>query len=95
MYDATPKDEVPNVRYVHPLTDEHRNLLEQTMKNDASPRARARAHSLLLSVQGLTINEIAKIYHVDETPSRHGSRNGNNRVKAVCMINPAVADHLS
>ena len=65
MYDATPKDEVPNVRYVHPLTDEHRNLLEQTMKNDASPRARARAHSLLLSVQGLTINEIAKIYHVD------------------------------
>ncbi len=53
------------MRYVHPLTDEHRNLLEQTMKNDASPRARARAHSLLLSVQGLTINEIAKIYHVD------------------------------
>ena len=65
MYDATPKDEVPNVRYVHPLTDEHRNLLEQTMKNDASPRARARAHSLLLSVQGLTINEIAQMYHVD------------------------------
>src|SRR5439155_347815 len=38
---------------------------KKRMKNDASPRARARAHSLLLSVQGLTINEIAKIYHVD------------------------------
>src|SRR5438876_421545 len=28
-------------------------------------RARARAHSLLLSGQGMTINAIAKIYHVD------------------------------
>jgi transposase len=53
------------VRYVHPLTDEHRNLLEKTMKNDASPRARARAHGLLLSGQGMTINEIARIYQVD------------------------------
>ena len=53
------------MRYVHPLTDEHRNILEKTMKNDASPRARARAHSLLLSVQSVTINEIAKIYQVD------------------------------
>jgi transposase len=53
------------VRYVQPLTDEHRTLLEKTMKNDASPRARARAHSLLLSEQGMTSNEIATIYHVD------------------------------
>jgi transposase len=35
------------------------------MKNDAAPRARARAHGLLLSEQGLTINAIARIYHVD------------------------------
>ena len=35
------------------------------MKNDAAPRARARAHSLLLHAQGVTINEIAKIYQVD------------------------------
>jgi transposase len=53
------------VRYVHLLTDEHRTILEKTMKNDASSRARARAHGLLLSGQGVTINEIAKIYHVD------------------------------
>ena len=35
------------------------------MKHDASPRARARAHGLLLSGQGVTIKEIAKIYQVD------------------------------
>jgi transposase len=50
---------------VHLLTDEHRTILEKTMKNDASSRARARAHGLLLSGQGVTINEIAKIYQVD------------------------------
>jgi len=53
------------VRYVHPLTDEQRAFLEKTMKYDGSPRARARAHSLLLSVQGMVINDIAKIYQVD------------------------------
>ena len=35
------------------------------MKHDASSRARARAHSLLLSAQGMVINDIAKIYSVD------------------------------
>ena len=53
------------MRYVQPLTDEHRTILEKTMNNDASPRARARAHSLLLSGQRMTINAIATIYHVD------------------------------
>lgn len=53
------------MRYVHPLTDEQRAFLEKTMKYDGSPRARARAHSLLLSVQGMVINDIAKIYQVD------------------------------
>ena len=53
------------MRYVHPLTDEHRTILEKTMSNAPSSRARTRAHGLLLSGQGITINEIAKIYHVD------------------------------
>ncbi len=35
------------------------------MKHDASSRARARAHSLLLSAQGMVINDIAKMYPVD------------------------------
>jgi transposase len=53
------------VRYVHPLIDTQRDLLENTMTHDTSPRARARAHSLLLSAQGMTINAITKIYQVD------------------------------
>jgi transposase len=53
------------VRYVRPRTDTQRDLLEQTMKHDASSRARARAHSLLLSDQGTAINDIATIYQVD------------------------------
>ena len=53
------------MRYVRPLTEQQRALLESTMKNDASHRARMRAHGLLLSSEGITIKAIAKIYHVD------------------------------
>src|SRR5712692_3118206 len=65
VYDATPHEKVPIVRYVHPLIDTQRDLLDNTMTHDVSPRARARAHSLLLSAQGMTINAITKIYQVD------------------------------
>src|SRR5437773_9084602 len=54
-----------SVRYVRPLTEQQRALLESTMKNDASHRARMRAHGLLLSSEGIMIKVIAKIYHVD------------------------------
>ena len=53
------------MRYVRPLTEQEREVLESTMKHDASHRSRVRAHSLLLSSQGIMIKEIAKIYHVD------------------------------
>ena len=53
------------MRYVHPLTEQQRTFLESTMKNDASHRARMRAHGLLLSSEGITIQAISKIYHVD------------------------------
>lgn len=52
------------MRYVQPLTTEQRDLLARTMKDDASFRARTRAHSLLLSAQGTTIKAIAKTYQV-------------------------------
>jgi transposase len=65
VYDATPHDKVPTVRYVQPLLDTQRALLEHTMTHDPSPRARARAHSLLLSAEGMTIKAITKIYQVD------------------------------
>ena len=53
------------MRYVRPLTEQQRALLESTIKNDASHRARMRAHGLVLSSDGITIKAIAKIYHVD------------------------------
>ena len=56
------------MRYVRLLTEKQRELFESTMKNDASHRARVRAHGLLLSRQGRTIKAIAKIDHVDRDP---------------------------
>ena len=61
---STYPDEVMIVRYVQPLTTEQRQLLEHTMKDDASFRARSRAHSLLLSAQSTPIKDIAKTYQV-------------------------------
>jgi len=52
------------VRYVQPLTDEQRALLEKTMKEDTVFRARSRAHSLLLSAAGTPIKAIAEAYQV-------------------------------
>src|SRR5205823_14811545 len=54
-----------SVRFVCPLAEQQRELLECTMKNDASHRARMRDHGLLLRSEGITIKAIAKIYHVD------------------------------
>jgi hypothetical protein len=61
-------DEVMIVRYVQPLAQEQRQLLETTMKDDPSFRARSRAHGLLLSAHGTTIKDIAKDL---SGPSRH------------------------
>src|SRR2546427_8009139 len=53
------------VRYVRPLTENQRHTLAEIMKHDAIPRARVRAHGILLSSQGMRIKELAKIYQVD------------------------------
>src|SRR5712664_1193195 len=53
------------VRYVRPLTESQRHTLAEIMKHDAIPRARVRAHGILLSSQGMKIKEIAKAYQVD------------------------------
>jgi transposase len=47
------------------LTESQRHTLAEIMKHDATPRARVRAHGILLSAQGMKIKEIAKIYQVD------------------------------
>jgi transposase len=56
------------VRYVQPLTDEQRQLLEKTMQEDTAFRARSRAHSLLLSAAGTPIQVIANAYQVHRVP---------------------------
>lgn len=53
------------MRYVHPLTLDQFTTLDHTMTHDASARARMRAHSIILSSQGKTINDITSIYRVD------------------------------
>src|SRR6266516_4608308 len=61
----TPRpDEVMLVRYVQPLSDEQRELLEKTMKEDTACRTRNRAHSLLLSTGGTPIQTIIRAYKV-------------------------------
>jgi transposase len=57
-------DEVMIVRYVQPLSDEQRALLEKTMQEDTAFRARSRAHSLLLSAAGTPLQAIANAYQV-------------------------------
>jgi transposase len=49
---------------VQPLTDEHRALVEKTLKEDPAFRARSRAHSLVLSAAGTPIQTIAKTSQV-------------------------------
>ena len=53
------------MRYVPPLIDTQRDLLEHTMTHDTSPRARARAQSLLRSAEGMTIKDITQLSQVD------------------------------
>src|SRR5712691_1697236 len=64
MADSTRPDEVRILRYIQPLTEEQRVLLNKTMQDDPSFRARSRAHSLLLSAQGKTIKDIVQTYQV-------------------------------
>jgi hypothetical protein len=48
------------VRYVRPLTESQRHTLAEIMNHEAIPRARVRAHGILLSSPGMQIKDIAK-----------------------------------
>ena len=52
------------MRYVQPFTDEQRALLEKTLREETSFRARSRAHSLFLSAAGTPIKALAKTSQV-------------------------------
>ena len=51
-------------KFVSPLNDEARSSLEDAMHQDPSRRVRIRAHSILLSASGSSIDGIAAIYKV-------------------------------
>jgi transposase len=53
------------VRYVRLLTESQRHTLAEIMKQEAPPRARVRAHGIVLSAQGMKIKDIAEIYQVE------------------------------
>src|SRR5262245_21859510 len=53
------------MKYVAPLTDVEIQTLQEMHRYHPSRRARMRAHSLLLSHQGVSMPQIARIYQVD------------------------------
>ena len=52
-------------KFVKDLTDEHQSQLKAIMKSDAPQSNRKRAHAILLSFRGYSIDRIADIYEVD------------------------------
>ena len=52
-------------RFVSPLSEEARRQLESLHRSGRSHRVRQRAHAVLLSAQGYTLDEAAHILRVD------------------------------
>jgi len=53
------------MRFVQPLSDRDKEQLGTTVREGNSYRVRRRAHAILLSAEGFTIDEIARIYQTD------------------------------
>lgn len=51
--------------FIKELKEEEKEKLKKMMKEDGSSRVRMRAHSIILSNRGYSIDEIANIYEVD------------------------------
>jgi transposase len=49
-------------RFVSPLTDQEEDILKYLMEQGETPRIRRRAHAIVLSSSGKTVNEIAEIF---------------------------------
>jgi len=52
-------------RFIKSLSQEQQRSLHQIMRNHSSHRTRTRAHAILLSARGYSINQIADIFAVD------------------------------
>jgi len=52
-------------KFVQPLTEAQRLRLKEVHKTDPSARTRMRAHAILLSARGYSLDRIADIYEQD------------------------------
>jgi transposase len=52
------------MRYVKKISDQDKLILEQMKRNNASYIARARAHAVLLSNEGMEVQELSMIFSV-------------------------------
>lgn len=53
------------MRYIKPLSEKDKAQLDELLRQGESHRVRRRAHAILLSADGFTIDEIARIYQTD------------------------------
>ena len=53
------------MKFVAPLTETEKKMLGDYFNDDPSPQVRKRAHSILLSDRGYSLDEIAHLYQVD------------------------------
>ena len=51
-------------KFVSPLSEEQRQSLEHLSQEDPSKRVRIRAQGILLSADGSTVDDIARVHHV-------------------------------
>ena len=52
-------------KFVNPLTETQQQRLQEIQKNDPAHRTRMRAHAVLLSARGYSLDQIADIYQQD------------------------------
>lgn len=52
-------------KFVNPLTEAQQQRLQEIQKNDSTHRTRMRAHAVLLSARGYSLDQIADIYQQD------------------------------
>ena len=52
------------IRYVEPLVEEDREVLNYLRDHGETPRIRQRAHAILLSDSGKSVRELAEIFEV-------------------------------
>lgn len=53
------------MRFLEKINESKLNEVRNLFKNSLNSRVRARAHSVLLSIRGFSINQISELYEID------------------------------